>query len=92
MKPLAKSLAPSCGSAAEDFGRVGSPEGHVKIYVKFIFLEGVNLGESLPRVDAQLSVPIFHVHFYKPFNLRQLGRPLYKGDVLYGCVYQSGIH
>ena len=87
-----KGVTPGRRPGTKNFGRVRFAERHVKIYVKFIFLEGVNLGESLPRVDAQLSVPIFHVHFYKPFNLRQLGRPLYKGDVLYGCVYQCGIH
>ena len=92
MKTSEKRPALSCGSAAEHFGRVGFPEGQVEVYVKFIVIEGVNLGEPLPMVDPQLHVAAFYVHLYKPFNLRQLGRPLYKGDILFGRVYQGGIH
>ena len=92
MKRSEKRLALSCCSAAERFGQVGFPKGQVEVYVKSTVIEGVNLCEPLPMEDPQLLLATFYVHLYKPFNLRHLGRPLYKGDIPFGRVYQVVIH
>ena len=92
MKPLYKGFAPSSGLAAKNLRRVCLAEWHIEVDVELLSSERVDLRELLAGVYTELAVPIFQIDLNIPFDFRQLLGSFDKGNILYRCVDQGGIH
>ena len=65
LKSVDKGFALCSSLAAKNLRRVGLPERHIEINIKFAFSKGVNLCKLLAWVNPQLPIPVAHIHFKK---------------------------
>ena len=92
MKPVYKGLAPSSGLAAKNLRRIRFTERHIEVDVELLSSERVDLRVLLAGVYTELALPIFQIDLNIPFDFRQLLGSFDKGNILYRCVDQGGIH
>ena len=92
MKSLNVTLEQQRSPTAKQLGRIRFSERHIEVNVELLSSERVDLRELLAGVYTLMAVPIFQIDLNIPFDFRQLLGSFDKGNILYRCVDQGGIH